>query len=41
MMALGNEISVVTAEHTTAYTEMCCLVNRLGTHFSVLYRPNS
>jgi len=36
-MALGNVISVLMTEHTTAYTDMCCLVNGLGIQFAVLY----
>jgi hypothetical protein len=40
-MVLVNEISVIMIQYTTAYTEMCYQVNRLGIQFSVLYRPNT
>jgi hypothetical protein len=41
LMVLVKVISVIMTECTVSYREVCYIVNRLGTHFSVLYRPNS
>jgi hypothetical protein len=38
-MVLVNIVSVMT-EYTTPYKEVCCPVNRLGMHFSLLYGQN-
>jgi len=40
-MVLVYVISVIMTEYTISYTEVCYVVNRLGIHFSALYRPNS
>jgi len=40
-MVLVNVISVIMMEYMISYREVCYLVNRLGIHFSALYRPSS
>jgi len=40
-MVLVNVKSVIMMEYTISYREVCYLVNRFGTNFSALYRPNS
>jgi len=40
-MVLVNVISVIVMVCTISYREICYIVNRPGTQFAVLYRPNN
>ena len=39
-MVLVHVLSAIMMEYTISCGEVCSLLNRLGIHFSVLYRPN-